>query len=113
MTLLAGVGVGGAVGSIIGALVGMGIPEYEAVMEAASKAVASCYPFIAIRPAGLSAPRIFEIAGAEISQPAMKPPVTCVQPQPRGPSNNPAQSETVTSTRSLSHARLIIPALLR
>ena len=30
MTLLAGVGVGGAVGSIIGALVGMGIPEYEA-----------------------------------------------------------------------------------
>jgi hypothetical protein len=30
MALLAGVGVGGAVGSITGALVGLGIPEYEA-----------------------------------------------------------------------------------
>jgi hypothetical protein len=30
MTALAGVGVGGAVGSITGALVGIGIPEYEA-----------------------------------------------------------------------------------
>jgi hypothetical protein len=30
MALLAGVGVGGAVGSIAGALVGLGIPEYEA-----------------------------------------------------------------------------------
>jgi hypothetical protein len=30
MALLAGVGVGGAVGTIVGGLVGMGIPEYEA-----------------------------------------------------------------------------------
>jgi len=30
VALLAGVGVGGAVGSIAGALVGLGIPEYEA-----------------------------------------------------------------------------------
>jgi hypothetical protein len=30
MALLAGVGVGGAVGSIVGALIGMGMPEYEA-----------------------------------------------------------------------------------
>ena len=30
MAALAGVGVGGAVGGIAGALVGMGIPEYEA-----------------------------------------------------------------------------------
>src|ERR1700733_11817886 len=30
MGLLAGVGVGGTVGSMIGALIGMGLPEYEA-----------------------------------------------------------------------------------
>jgi hypothetical protein len=30
MSLLAGVGVGGAFGSIVGALIGMGLPEYEA-----------------------------------------------------------------------------------
>ncbi|HEY7334580.1 MAG TPA: hypothetical protein VH639_06825 [Bryobacteraceae bacterium] len=30
MALLAGAGAGGAVGTLIGALVGMGIPEYEA-----------------------------------------------------------------------------------
>ncbi len=30
MALLAGVGVGGSVGSIVGALIGMGVPEYEA-----------------------------------------------------------------------------------
>lgn len=30
MTMLAGVGVGGAVGTIVGALIGMGMPEYEA-----------------------------------------------------------------------------------
>ncbi len=30
MALLAGVGVGGTVGSMIGALIGMGLPEYEA-----------------------------------------------------------------------------------
>jgi len=30
MGLLAGVGVGGTVGSVLGALIGMGLPEYEA-----------------------------------------------------------------------------------
>jgi hypothetical protein len=30
MAILAGVGVGGTVGSIVGALVGLGMPEYEA-----------------------------------------------------------------------------------
>jgi hypothetical protein len=30
VALLAGAGVGGAVGTIVGALIGMGIPEYEA-----------------------------------------------------------------------------------
>ena len=30
MAMLAGVGVGGAVGTIVGALIGMGMPEYEA-----------------------------------------------------------------------------------
>jgi hypothetical protein len=30
MAMFAGVGVGGAVGTIVGALIGMGMPEYEA-----------------------------------------------------------------------------------
>jgi len=30
MALLAGVGVGGTVGTVVGSLVGMGMPEYEA-----------------------------------------------------------------------------------
>ena len=58
MAALAGVGVGGAVGGFTGALIGMGIPEYEAKRyEGRLQKGGFFFPCTAIPPTKSSEPR--------------------------------------------------------
>jgi hypothetical protein len=64
---LTGVGVGGAIGGITGALIGMGIPEYEAKRyEGPVKEVASCCPSTPTIPIGPAKLKTFSSALAQM-----------------------------------------------